>query len=289
MKLERSLSLNTIHGYLHDVELLSDFMTNRESRISPVNVKPENIQEFIALINKRKMADYSQARILSGIRAFYKYLQMEEISDQNPMQLIEGPKLKRKLPDTLSFPEIESVFSTIDLSKPEGTRNRAILELLYSSGLRVSEAVNLKISNLFFEVGFIKVIGKGDKERLVPIGSSAIKHITFYKEQVRTHINVQNGFENFLFLNNRGKNLSRVMVFLIIKEAVMKAGIKKTVSPHTLRHSFATHLIEGGADIRAGQEMLGHASITTTEIYTHLDRDYLRETLIAHHPLYSSK
>ncbi len=287
LKLERSLSPNTIESYLHDIELLNHFFISNEKSISPENVKQLDIQEFIATIHKKKMADYSQARILSGIRAFYKYLQMEDISDNDPTELIEGPKLRRKLPDTLSYPEIESILNTIDQSTPDGVRNRSILELLYSSGLRVTEAVNLKISNLFFDVGFIKVIGKGDKERLVPIGDTAIKHINIYKNEIRVHQKIKKDFENFLFLNRFGKSLSRVMVFMIIKEAVMKAGIKKTVSPHTFRHSFASHLIEGGADLRSVQEMLGHASITTTEIYTHLDRDYLRESLITHHPLYN--
>ena len=286
LKLERSLSPNTLEAYLHDVEMLSHFFSEQEKKVAPESVTQENLQEFIATINEKKMADHSQARILSGIRAFYKYMQMEDISDNDPTKLISGPKLRRNLPDTLSFPEIELILGTIDLSKPEGVRNRAILELLYSSGLRVSEAVNLKLTNLFFDVGFIKVIGKGDKERLVPIGDSAMKHIGFYRNQVRSHLTIKTGFENFLFLNQRGSSLSRVYVFMIIKDAVMKAGIKKTVSPHTFRHSFATHLIEGGADLRAVQEMLGHASITTTEIYTHLDRDYLRESLMTHHPLY---
>ena len=289
LKLELSLSPNTHDAYLHDVEMLSHFFSVQDKKVSPEEVKQEHLQEFIATIHKKKMADYSQARILSGIRAFYKYMQMEDISDNDPTKLISGPKLRRQLPDTLSYPEIESILNTIDQSTPDGVRNRAILELLYSSGLRVSEAVNLKISNLFFDVGFIKVIGKGDKERLVPIGDSAIKHINIYKNEIRVHMNIKKDFENFLFLNKFGKSLSRISIFNFIKEAVLKAGIKKTVSPHTFRHSFASHLIEGGADLRAVQEMLGHASITTTEIYTHLDRDYLRESLITHHPLYKNK
>jgi len=271
---------------MHDIELLNQFFIATEKKINPEAVKQLDIQEFIASIHKNKMADYSQARILSGIRAFYKYMQMEDISDNDPTELIEGPKLKRKLPDTLSYPEIESILNTIDLSTPDGVRNRAIIELLYSSGLRVTEALNLKISNLFFDVGFIKVIGKGNKERLVPIGDTAIKHINIYKNEIRIHLDIKKEFENFLFLNKFGRSLSRITVFMVIKEAVMKAGIKKTVSPHTFRHSFASHLIEGGADLRSVQEMLGHASITTTEIYTHLDRDYLRESLMTHHPLY---
>lgn len=286
LKLERSLSPNTIESYMHDIELLNQFFRATEKKINPEAVKQLDIQEFIASIHKNKMADYSQARILSGIRAFYKYMQMEDISDNDPTELIEGPKLKRKLPDTLSYPEIESILNTIDLSTPDGVRNRSLIELLYSSGLRVTEALNLKISNLFFDVGFIKVIGKGNKERLVPIGDTAIKHINIYKNEIRIHLDIKKEFENFLFLNKFGRSLSRITVFMVIKEAVMKAGIKKTVSPHTFRHSFASHLIEGGADLRSVQEMLGHASITTTEIYTHLDRDYLRESLMTHHPLY---
>lgn len=286
LKLERSLSKNTIESYLHDITMLQQFLELNKSSLSPDEVSRKELQQFIAYINKLGLADYSQARILSGIRAFYKYLLMEEIMDTDPTQLIEGPKLRRKLPDVLSVEEVDKVLGAIDLSTPDGIRNKAIIETLYSCGLRVSEAVNLKISNLFFEVGFIKVIGKGDKERLVPVGSEAIKHINIYKDTVRVHLNIRQGHENFLFLNRNGSQLSRVMVFLIIKLLVAKAGIKKTISPHTFRHSFATHLIERGADLRAVQEMLGHASITTTEIYTHLDRDYLRQTLLEYHPLY---
>lgn len=286
LKLERSLSKNTIESYLHDITMLQQFLELNKSSLSPDEVSRKELQQFIAYINKLGLADYSQARILSGIRAFYKYLLMEEIMDTDPTQLIEGPKLRRKLPDVLSVEEVDKVLGAIDLSTPDGIRNKAIIETLYSCGLRVSEAVNLKISNLFFEVGFIKVIGKGDKERLVPVGSEAIKHINIYKDTVRVHLNIKPGHENFLFLNRNGSQLSRVMVFLIIKLLVAKAGIKKTISPHTFRHSFATHLIERGADLRAVQEMLGHASITTTEIYTHLDRDYLRQTLLEYHPLY---
>ena len=226
----------------------------------------------------------SQARIISGLRAFYKYCLLEHISKTDPTTLLEAPKQKRALPDTLSFEEIESMIQQIDLSKAEGGRNKAILETMYSCGLRVSEVVNLKISQLYLDVGFIRVIGKGDKERLVPIGSSAAKYITIYKKNIRIHLDIKKGQEDVLFLNNRGSKLSRVMIFYIIKDLALKAGIKKTVSPHTFRHSFATHLIEGGADLRAVQEMLGHASITSTEIYTHLDREFLRKTLEQFHP-----
>lgn len=230
------------------------------------------------------MTASSQARMISGIKAFYKYCLLENIANADPTTLLEAPKLKRILPDVLGFDEIEKILSQIDLSKPEGGRNKAILETMYSCGLRVSETVNLKISQLYLESGFIRVIGKGDKERLVPIGSSAVKYIDIYRKQLRVHIQPKAGSEDILFLNSRGTGLSRVMIFLIIKDLVKKAGIKKVVSPHTFRHSFATHLVEGGADLRAVQEMLGHESITTTEIYTHLDREFLRKTLEQFHP-----
>ena len=228
----------------------------------------------------------SQARIISGIKSFFKYCLQEQIITIDPTTLLESPKLKRSLPDVLSFEEIESIINSIDLSKPEGGRNKAILETLYSCGLRVTEAVNLRISCLFLDVGFIRVIGKGDKERLVPIGSDAVKYINIYRNDIRVHLNVKPGNEDILFLNRRGAKLSRVMIFLIIKELAKLAKIKKTISPHTFRHSFATHLVEGGADLRAVQEMLGHESITTTEIYTHLDREFLRTTLQQFHPAF---
>jgi integrase/recombinase XerD len=230
------------------------------------------------------MSAHSQARIISGIKSFYKYLLLENILNHNPTELIEAPKLGRKLPDTLSLEEINKIIEAIDLSTPEGQRNKAILETLYSCGLRVSELVNLKISNLYFNDEFIKVVGKGDKERLVPIGSVAIKQINIYKNEIRSNLAVKKEHEDVLFLNRRGSKLSRVMVFTIIKQLAFKIGLKKHISPHTFRHSFATHLIEGGADLRAVQEMLGHESITTTEIYTHLDRDYLRQAIIQFHP-----
>jgi integrase/recombinase XerD len=230
------------------------------------------------------MTQSSQARIISGLRTFYKYCLLEDISTTDPTALLEAPKLKRTLPDVLSFDEIENIISQIDVSTAEGTRNKAILETMYSCGLRVSEVVNLKLSQLYLDVGFIRVIGKGNKERLVPIGSSAVKYIIIYKNNIRNHQSVQNGEEDILFLNRRGKRLTRVMIFLIIKDLVKKAGITKNISPHTFRHSFATHLVEGGADLRAVQEMLGHESITTTEIYTHLDREFLRKTLEKFHP-----
>jgi integrase/recombinase XerD len=232
------------------------------------------------------MSATSQARIISGIKSFYKYCLIEHISKNDPTTLLDAPKLKKSLPDTLSFEEIENIIAQIDLSKPEGGRNKAMLELLYSCGLRVSELVNLKISQLYFDVGFIRALGKGDKERLIPIGRSAIKYVNIYLKNIRIHITVKPGNEDIAFLNRRGSKLTRVMVFLIIKELAKKAGIKKTISPHTFRHSFATHLVEGGADLRAVQEMLGHESITTTQIYTHLDREFLRKTLEEFHPAF---
>jgi len=230
------------------------------------------------------MSAYSQARILSGVKGFYKYLLFEELIEKDPTELIEGPRIGRKLPDTLSYDEIEKLLSAIDLSKPEGGRNRAMLEVLYGSGLRVSELVDLRMNNVYFDVGFLRVIGKGNKERLVPIGRDALKYLKIYAEEIRVHLAVKKGFESHVFLNRFGKKISRVSVFTMIKALAEKTGIKKTISPHTFRHSFATHLIEGGADLRAVQEMLGHESITTTEIYTHLDRDYLRQVITEFHP-----
>ncbi|MEQ9412892.1 MAG: tyrosine recombinase, partial [Cyclobacteriaceae bacterium] len=242
------------------------------------------LQAFLTYVNELGMSAHSQARILSGVKAFYKYLIYEELLDKDPTVLIEGPKLGRKLPDTLSYIEIEQLLEAIDMSTPEGGRNRAMLEVLYSSGLRVSELVDLRMNNVYFDVGFLRVVGKGNKERLVPVGKDALKFLTIYKEQIRVHVPVQKDFESYMFLNRRGKKLTRVMVFTIIKGLAVKVGLKKVISPHTFRHSFATHLIEGGADLRAVQEMLGHESITTTEIYTHLDRDYLRQVIQEFHP-----
>jgi len=253
---------------------------------SPADLALKELQGFIKWIAELGMTSTSQARIISGIKAFYKYCILEQICATDPSTLLDAPKTKRILPDTLSFEEIENMIAAIDLSKPEGGRNKAIVETMYSCGLRVSEVVNLKIGCLYLDVGFIRVIGKGDKERLVPIGRDATKYIQIYRDEIRKHQPIQKGFEDFLFVNNRGKLLSRVMIFYIIKDLAAKANIKKTISPHTLRHSFATHLVEGGADLRAVQEMLGHESITTTEIYTHLDRDYLRSTLQQFHPAF---
>ena len=288
LKLEKGNSDNTIESYLRDVRKLLQFIDLEKPNKSFRDLQLADIQEFLMYLNNFGLNEQSQARILSGIKSFYKFLILENIVSKNPSALIEAPKLSRKLPDTLSYAEIQQILNAIDLSTPEGMRNRAMIETLYSSGLRVTELINLTRANLFLDVDFIKVTGKGDKERLVPIGSEAKKYIEMYTNEVRVHIDIKKGFENTLFLNRRGKNLSRVMVFYVIKEAVQKAGIQKTVSPHTFRHSFATHLVEGGADLRAVQEMLGHASITTTEIYTHLDQSYLRDTIFQFHPRYQS-
>ncbi|MEI9944546.1 MAG: site-specific tyrosine recombinase XerD [Chitinophagaceae bacterium] len=286
LQLEKSLSDNSVDAYLRDIDKLTQYLLTDSSLKKPGDVTLKDLQYFLKWVTELGMTASSQARIISGIKAFYKYCLLENISDNDPTTLLEAPKLKRTLPDVLSFEEIENIISQIDLSKPEGGRNKAILETMYSCGLRVSEVINLKISQLYLDVGFIRVIGKGDKERLVPIGRSAKKYITIYKKDIRVHNIPKPGSEDILFLNNRGTKLSRVMIFLIIKDLVKKTGIKKTVSPHTFRHSFATHLVEGGADLRAVQEMLGHESITTTEIYTHLDREFLRKTLENFHPAF---
>lgn len=284
LKLERSLSGNSIEAYVRDIEKLQQFVEMNLKGLSPLKITSKNLQAFLTYINELGMSAHSQARILSGVKAFYKYMIYEELLDKDPTVLIEGPKLGRKLPDTLSYIEIEQLLEAIDLSTPEGARNRAMLEVLYSSGLRVSELVDLRMNNVYFDVGFLRVVGKGNKERLVPVGKDALKFLTIYKDQIRVHIPVQKDFESYMFLNRRGKKLTRVMIFTIIKGLATKIGLKKIISPHTFRHSFATHLIEGGADLRAVQEMLGHESITTTEIYTHLDRDYLRQVIQEFHP-----
>lgn len=287
LKLERSLSANSIEAYIRDVDKFKQFMEMKFPSVKAIKVSAKHLREFIEYINELGMSAYSQARILSGIKAFYKYLLFEDLIDKDPTALIEGPKLGRKLPDTLSYPEIEKLLEAIDLSKPEGQRNRAMIETLYSSGLRVSELVSLKLNNVYFDVGFLRVVGKGNKERLVPVGRAALKYLKIYVDQVRgapPHKAVQKGFEAYTFLNRHGRKLTRVMIFTIIKNLAKQIGLKKSISPHTFRHSFATHLIEGGADLRAVQEMLGHESITTTEIYTHLDRDYLRQVIQEFHP-----
>jgi len=287
LQLERSLSTNSIEAYLNDIEKLTAYLQLQGEMKNPSEVKLPDLQKFVQRIAELGMTASSQARIISGIRTFYKYCLLEDISSVDPTTLLEAPKLKRALPDVLGFDEIENIISQIDVSTAEGTRNKAIVETMYSCGLRVSEIVNLKLSQLYFDVGFIRVIGKGNKERLIPIGDSAIKYINIYRSTTRVHQPVQPGEEDILFLNRRGKRLTRVMIFLIIKDLVNKAGIKKNISPHTFRHSFATHLVEGGADLRAVQEMLGHESITSTEIYTHLDREFLRKTLEKFHPGFS--
>jgi integrase/recombinase XerD len=284
LQLEKSLAGNSVDAYLRDLEKLTQFLETAHSLKKPGELELKDLQQFIKWISELGMTPTSQARIISGVRAFYKFCLLENIVSKDPTTLLEAPKLKRALPDFLSFNEIELIIAQIDLSKPEGGRNKAILETLYSCGLRVTELVNLKISQLYLDVGFIRVTGKGDKERLVPIGKEAIKYILIYKNEIRVHTAPKPGNDDFLFLNRRGTKLSRIMIFLIIKELVKKAGITKTISPHTFRHSFATHLVEGGADLRAVQEMLGHESITTTEIYTHLDREFLRKTLEQFHP-----
>jgi integrase/recombinase XerD len=286
LQLEKSLSDNSVEAYLHDIEKLTTYLSAIKDLRTPQQLALKDLEQFIRWISELGMTAGSQARIISGLKSFFKYCLQEQIITVDPSSLLESPKLKRTLPDILSFDEIEKIIGQLDLSKPEGGRNKAILETLYSCGLRVSELVNLRISCLFLDVGFIRVIGKGDKERLVPIGSDAIKYINIYRNDIRVHIAVKPGNDDILFLNRRGSKLSRVMIFLIIKEMARQANINKTISPHTFRHSFATHLVEGGADLRAVQEMLGHESITTTEIYTHLDREYLRNTLHQFHPAF---
>lgn len=286
LQLEKSLAENSVEAYLRDIDKLTDFLQAKKSLVKPDELELKDLENFVQWISELGMTAASQSRIVSGLRSFYTYCLIEQLITTNPTALLETPKQKRALPDTLSFEDIESIIAQIDLSKPEGGRNKAILETLYSCGLRVSELVNLRISCLFLDVGFIRVIGKGDKERLVPIGSEAIKYINIYKNQIRVHLKIKPGQEDFLFLNRRGSKLSRVMIFIMLKELATKAGIEKNISPHTFRHSFATHLVEGGADLRAVQEMLGHESITTTEIYTHLDREFLRTTLHQFHPAF---
>ncbi len=284
LQLERSMSDNTVDAYLHDVALLRDFVQAEGVTTALERIELNHLQSFLAYINELELSAGTQARALSGIKSFFRYLLLEEIVRQDPTALLEAPKLKRKLPEFLSVDEIETLFSSIDHSTPEGQRNRAMLETMYSCGLRVSELISLTLSNTYLDVGFIRVIGKGNKERLVPIGATAITQVKLYKEHVRSHVKIKQGSEDILFLNRRGSALSRVMVFLVLKDLTEKSGIKKNIHPHTLRHSFATHLVEAGADLRAVQEMLGHKSITTTEIYTHLDRGYLRQTLEKYHP-----
>lgn len=284
LKLEKSLSENSVEAYINDVSKLETFFSMKYPTLKIAEIEYTQLQEFIKWIYELGLEASSQSRIISGIKSFFNYLLLEDIIESNPSEFLETPKLPRKLPEVLSIEEINMLLDAINMSTPEGERNKAMLETLYGCGLRVSELVSLKISELLFNEGFIRVIGKGNKQRLVPIGSVAIKQVEQYIKKVRYTTKPKPGFEDFVFLNRRGKQLTRVMVFTIIKQLAQKAGINKTISPHTFRHSFATHLINGGADLRAIQEMLGHESITTTEIYTHLDNEFLREAIISFHP-----
>lgn len=286
LQLERSLADHSVNAYLSDIDKLTQYLEIKGYSFSAGQVTLQHLQEFTGWIHELGMTATSQARIISGIRSFYNYCITENIVENDPTLLLEAPKTMRKLPDTLSVEEINRIIKAIDLSTPEGTRNKAIFETMYSCGLRVSELTSLKISQIYPEPGYIRITGKGDKERLVPIGETALKQISIYTKNIRRHISVKPGQEDILFLNRRGTGLSRVLIFVTLKDLVKKAGIHKTISPHTIRHSFATHLVEGGADLRAVQLMLGHESITTTEIYTHLDRDFLRTTLQQFHPAY---
>lgn len=285
LSLERSLSRNSVQAYTRDVETLARHLSTLEPAPGPLEVRQAHIQDLIATLHDIGLSGGTQARLLSGIRAFYKYLFVEDVATHDPMEFIDGPKLDRKLPTVLSYGEVEAILAAIDLSHPQGTRNRAMLETLYACGLRASELINLRISHIYPEISVIKVLGKNNKERLVPVGADALKHIRLYLDGERRGMrNIHPDHADILFLNRRGRKLTRVMLFTIVKELAQKAGIVKDVSPHTFRHSFATHLVEGGADLRAVQQMLGHASIVTTEIYTHLNADYLRETILTFHP-----
>lgn len=284
LKLERSLSENSIGAYIRDIVKLKEFLEISNNDKTPLEIGMEDIQLFLGYLHELGMSEYTQARMLSGVKAFYKFLLVEDYLSDDPAYLIEAPKLGRKLPDTLSYHEIVQLLDVIDLSTPEGARNRAIIEVLYCSGLRVSELINLRVSNLSLEEGYMKVVGKGNKERYVPIGTDAIKYLDIYLKEIRVHLAIKEGHQNIVFLNRNGRQLSRVMIFTIVKRLSAEIGLDKNISPHTFRHSFATHLVEGGADLRAVQEMLGHESITTTEIYTHLDRDYLKQVIQDFHP-----
>ena len=284
LRLEKSLSPNSVEAYVRDITKLQQFLVLEQRHLGPVQVGTPVLRAFLATLQGLGLSATSQARTLSGLKAFYSFLIMEDLLKLDPTDTLEAPKTGRHLPDTLSYPEIEQLLAIIDLSTDEGLRARALLEVLYSSGLRVSELCDLRLSNMYPELGFVKVVGKGNKERLVPIGREALKHLNFYLSGVRGHLDIKSGAEDVAFLSQRGRPLSRITVFTTLKKLAEQAGLRKTISPHTLRHSFATHLIEGGADLRAVQEMLGHASITTTEIYTHLDRDYLRQVITEFHP-----
>jgi integrase/recombinase XerD len=284
LQLEKSLSPNSVEAYLHDVEKLTQYLGVANLSLTPENIRLSHLQDFLKWVNQLGMTARTQARVISGLKGFYKYLMIENLVRNDPTEMLDSPKIGRKLPSVMNIEEIDLLIHAIDLSKPGGERNKAMLETLYGCGLRVSELVDLRISHLYFREGFIKVTGKGNKERLVPVGSHAEKQINLYLYSVRPTLPLKKGNEDIVFLNRRGSKLTRVMVFTIIKDLVTKTGLKKHISPHTFRHSFATHLVEGGADLRAVQEMLGHESITTTEIYTHLDREYLRSAIIQFHP-----
>ncbi|MDO7852283.1 site-specific tyrosine recombinase XerD [Hymenobacter convexus] len=284
LRLEKSLSPNSVEAYVRDAAKLQQFLVFQKLPIGPLQVSTEVLREFLSTLQGLGLGATSQARTLSGLKAFFNFLIMEDLLKLDPTDTLEAPKTGRHLPDTLSYPEVEQLLAAIDLSTDEGLRTRALLEVLYSSGLRVSELCDLRLSNIYTDEGFMKVVGKGNKERLVPVGREALKHLNFYLSGVRGHLDIKPGAEDFAFLSQRGRPLSRITVFTTLKKVAEQAGLRKTISPHTLRHSFATHLIEGGADLRAVQEMLGHASITTTEIYTHLDRDFLRQVITEFHP-----
>ena len=284
LTLEKSLSQNSIDAYINDINKLIKYLDSQNKKILPTQVEYEHLKSFVAWINDAGTSPRTQARVISGIKSFFKYLLLEGIIDRNPTSLLEAPKVGRKLPSILTVEEIDTLVNAIDPNKAEAQRNRAILETLYSCGLRVSELINLKVSNLHFRMGFIKIDGKGNKERLIPVSEKAKREIKLYLKNYRSKLKIESEFEDILFLNRRGQKLSRVMIFTIIKNLAKKVGIKKSISPHTFRHSFASHLVEGGADLRAVQEMLGHESILTTEIYTHLDRDYLKDTIKHFHP-----
>ncbi|WP_426059917.1 site-specific tyrosine recombinase XerD [Hymenobacter sp. B1770] len=284
LRLEKSLSPNSVEAYVRDVTKLQQFLMMEKVHAGPTQVTTALLRDFLGTLQGLGLSATSQARTLSGLKAFFDFLIMEDLLKLDPTDTLEAPKTGRHLPDTLSYPEIEELLAVIDLSTDEGLRARALLEVMYSSGLRVSELCDLRLSNMYAEQGFVKVVGKGNKERLVPIGREALKHLNFYLSGVRGHQDIKSGAEDVVFLSQRGRPLSRITVFTTLKKLAEQAGLRKTISPHTLRHSFATHLIEGGADLRAVQEMLGHASITTTEIYTHLDRDYLRQVITEFHP-----
>lgn len=284
LKLEKSVSANTISAYAADLEKLYNYLKSKEEILPPESVTLKTLEDFLLFVSTENLSARTQARLISGIRAFYKFLLIEDKIEEDPTELLEFPKIGRKLPDVLTLMEIDMIEKAIDLSKPEGHRNKAMIETMYSCGLRVSELINLKFSHTFFDESFIRIVGKGNKERLVPISNKAMTEIRYYCENYRNHLPLKRMHEDFIFLNRNGRPLTRVMVFTIIKQLAEKAGIHKSISPHTFRHSFATHLIEGGADLRAVQEMLGHESILTTEIYTHIDREFLREAILQFHP-----